>query len=139
MLKMLLYILLVNSLLLSAPISDDISLKVAKNTFVKYHESKNIYNFDLKNIDIIKSDDKSIIHIYQLNPTGFIIVSLEDKSVPVLAYGFESNFKLENMPTNLSYIMNLYKSEINQLKLSNTERSVEIQEQWNDKRSDKNI
>ena len=105
MLKILLYILLINSLLFSAPISDDISLQVAKNTFIKYHESKNVNNFDLKNIDVIKSGDESIIHIYQLNPTGFIMVSLEDKSVPVLAYGFESNFKLDNMPTNLTYIM----------------------------------
>ena len=100
MLKILLYILLFNSLLLSAPISDDISLQVAKNTFIKYHKSKNINNFDLKNIDIVKSGNESIIHIYQLNPTGFIMVSLEDKSGPVLAYGFEAKFKLKNMATN---------------------------------------
>ena len=132
MLKMLLYILLINSLLFSAPVSNQIALTIAKNTFSKYHESKDVNNFDLKNIDVIKSGDESIIHIYQLNPTGFIMVSLEDKSVPVLAYGFESNFKLENMPTNLTYIMNLYKSEINQLRLSNTERSSDAEEQWND-------
>ena len=132
MLKILLYILVLNSLLFSMPVSDDISLKVAKNTFIKYHESKNINKFDIKNINVIKSDGEPIIHIYQLNPTGFIMVSQEDKSVPVLAYSFESNFKLENMPTNLTYIMNLYKSEINQLRSSNTGRSVEVQEQWND-------
>ena len=132
MLKILLYILVINSLLFSAPVSDDIALKVAKNIFIKYHESKSINNFDLKNIDVIKLENEPIIYIYQLNPKGFIMVSLEDKSVPVLAYGFESNFKLENMPTNLTYMMDLYKSEINQLRLSNTERSSEIQEEWND-------
>ena len=131
MLKIL-YILVINSLLFSAPISDDTSLKVAKNTFIRYHESKNINNFDLKNIDVIKSENEPIIYIYQLNPSGFIMVSAEDKSTPVLAYGFDSNFKLDNMPTNLVYIMNLYKSEINQLRLSYTESSPEVQEQWND-------
>ena len=131
MLKMLLYILLINSLLFNAPVSNQTALTIAKNTFSKYHKSKDVNNFDLKNIDIIKLGNESIIHIYQLNPTGFIMVSLEDKSVPVLAYGFESNFKLENMPTNLTYIMNLYKSEINQLRLSNTERSSDAEEQWN--------
>ena len=130
MLKLSFYILIINSLLLSAPISNNIALEVAKNTFTRYHQSKNINNFDLKNIDIIESEGEAIIHIYQLNPTGFIMISLEDRSRPVLAYGFESNFKLENMPTNLTYIMNLYKSEIIQLKLSNQERSIEVQEEW---------
>ena len=65
MLKILLYTLLINSMLLSAQISDDISLEVAKNTFIRYHESKNINNFDLKNIDIIKSENEPIIYIYQ--------------------------------------------------------------------------
>ena len=83
---------------LSAALADEeISLKVAQNTFVKYHSSKNIDEFNIKSIDIIKNQNDPLIKIYQLNPTGFIMVSLEDKTLPVLAYGFESNFKLVDM------------------------------------------
>ena len=132
MLKILLYTLIINALLFCAPVSDDISLEVAKNTFIKYHPSRNLDDFGFKNIDVIESNEEEIIHIYQLNPTGFIMVSLDDKAVPVLAYGFESNFILENMPENLNYIMDLYKNEINDLRNSNIERSLDIQEKWNE-------
>ena len=41
------------SLLSAALIDDQISLKVAQNTFIKYHPSKNIEKFNIKSIDII--------------------------------------------------------------------------------------
>ena len=75
------------SLLSAALVDEQISLKVAQNTFIKYHPSKNIDEFNIKSVDIIKDQDESLIKIYQLNPTGFIMVSLEDKTLPVLAYG----------------------------------------------------
>ena len=131
MLRILLYILTISSLIFSATISNELALTVAQNTFVKYHKSNNINNFNLRNIDIIESEGEAIIHIYQLNPKGFIMVSLEDKSIPVLAYGFESNFKLDNMPTNLNYMMELYENKINQLKSSNEDRSSEVENEWN--------
>ena len=73
------------SLLSAALIDDQISLKVAQNTFIKYHPSKNIDEFNIKSIDIIKNQDDPLIKIYQLNPIGFIMVSLEDRTLPVLA------------------------------------------------------
>ena len=47
MLNILLYILVVSSFVFSAPVSNDIALQVAQNTFIKYHESKNIDNFEI--------------------------------------------------------------------------------------------
>ena len=119
------------SLLSAALIDDQISLKVAQNTFIKYHPSKNIEKFNIKSIDIIKNLEDPLIKIFQLNPTGFIMVSLEDKTLPVLAYGFESNFKLVDMPENLSYIINLYKNQIIDARNSNSPRSQEIESEWN--------
>ena len=131
MLKILLYISVVVSFVFSAPVSNDTALQVAQNTFIKYHESKNINNFDLKKIDTIDLEGEPVINIYQLNPKGFIMVALEDKSTPVLAYGFDSEFKLENIPTNLSYMMDLYKNKMDELRSSNAERSSEVEEEWN--------
>ena len=110
--KILTYILIIISLVLGEPISNDIALNVAKNTFIRYHQSKNIENFKIKNIETLSSDDIPLIYIFQLQPKGFIMISADNKATPVLAYGFESNFKLEQMPSNLSYIINYYKEGI---------------------------
>ena len=114
----LVYILIIISFALAEPVSNDIALNVAKNTFIRYHQSKNIENFKIKNIDILSSDNIPLIYIFQLQPKGFIMISANNKATPVLAYGFESNFKLDQMPSNLSYIINYYKEGINSLRLS---------------------
>ena len=110
MFRILFIYIIVLSSLFGAQVSTNTSLLIAERTFAEYHPSRDVNNFSLKNIDIIKSDNTPLFYIYQLEPVGFIIVSAEDKSMPVLAYGFESNFKLENMPSNLNYIINLYKN-----------------------------
>ena len=40
---------------------------------------------------ILQRDGKSLIYIFQLEPVGFIMVSADDASYPVIAYSTESN------------------------------------------------
>ncbi len=136
--KIFINILLILSFAFSAHVSQELSLEVARNIFSKYHESRNLDNFSIKKIDLITDDESTLIYIYQLNPTGFIMVPADDKVTPVLAYGFDSNFKLENMPGNLTDVVNAYKQDIIELKSMNQERSIEVQEEWNNILSDNN-
>ena len=113
----------------TASVDNESSLKVAKNIFKQFSESKNLADFNVDNVDIIKSDsDQNLLYIYNLNPTGFIIVSGSNRSLPCLAYSFESNFSLE--PTPVQEIIGTYKREIIQ-QLNNVEPvRQDIQENW---------
>ena len=122
---------------LSAQIDRGQARKVAHNVFNKYKAENNLNQFKVSNLNILSTDDNSpLIYIFNLDPTGFVIVSSENKTLPYLAYSFESQFKLDNMPTNLSSLIDLYKTEIMNCRLSNTPRSSEIESMWNNYLSD---
>ena len=111
-------------------IDENISLLIAKNAFGKLHPSKNINNFLIKDIKTINHEDIPLFYIYNLEPKGFIIVSAEDNALPVLGYGFESNFRLENMPSNLTYLLDVYKTELIVLRDSEETPPLSIKEEW---------
>ena len=115
----------------AAQIDANTSLNVAKKIFGKFHDSRNQDNFIVRDYDIIKDDISPLFYIYHLEPKGFIIISAEDKAGPILGYGFENNFKLENMPSNLTYMIDLYKNQIIHLRESNEERSTDVINEWN--------
>tara|TARA_B110000116_G_scaffold211550_1_gene187426 strand:+ start:344 stop:1879 length:1536 start_codon:yes stop_codon:yes gene_type:complete len=122
----------------AAQIGVDTSINIAKNVFTKFHDSRNQENFILRDYDIIGDDISPLFYIYHLEPKGFIIISAEDKASPVLGYGFEHNFRLNNMPSNLTYIINLYKNQIINLRESNNERSLDVINEWNEYLSNDN-
>ena len=119
------------SIVFSANVTDDTSLLVAKNIFREFHDSQNQNNFKIKNYDIISDEISPLLYIYHLDPKGFIIISAEDKAYPLIAYGFEHDFKLENMPSNLTHVIDTYKNQIVILRDSNEERSSDIINEWN--------
>ena len=124
------YIIMI-SIVFSANVTDDTSLLVAKNIFREFHDSQNQNNFKIKNYDIISDEISPLLYIYHLDPKGFIIISAEDKAYPLIAYGFEHDFKLENMPSNLTHVIDTYKNQIIILRDSDQERSSDIINQWN--------
>ena len=63
-------------------------------------------------MQIIKLDNIDLIYLFHLYPIGFVLVPTDDRVTPILAYSFESDFISENIPGNLSYIINQYKSKI---------------------------
>lgn len=62
---------------------------------------------------ILQRDGKSLIYIFQLEPVGFIMVSADDASYPVIAYSTESNYQSENQPDNFSAWIKGYADQIN--------------------------
>ena len=116
----------------SANVTQHNSLSVAKNIFKQFSETKDINDFNIKSVDVIKSDsDLNLMYIYNLNPRGFIIVSASNKSLPCLAYSFESDFSLTNMPTPVQEIMGTYKREITDQLESSIPAREDVQEKWN--------
>ena len=121
----------------SADIDNDKAYKIALNVFNEFKAETNSNEFKVAKLEIITSDDKTpLLYIFNLEPTGFVIVSSEDKTLPYLGYSFDSQFKLENMPENLNSLIDLYKREIIDHKSSSEPRNSEIQELWENYLSD---
>ena len=74
--------------------------KIAANAFAKLDNNKNIVNFQVKEVLTVYSDDIIAFYIVNFKPTGFIILSASDATMPILGNSTESNFLLENLPRN---------------------------------------
>ena len=78
-------------------VSSDRALQVAENVFIQYHESHDLNNFLVSQLEEITSDYGTLIYLYHLEPIGFILISGHDSAVPSLGFSFESEFKLDGM------------------------------------------
>ncbi|WP_294556737.1 C10 family peptidase [uncultured Bacteroides sp.] len=61
---------------------------------------------------------------------GFVIVSGEDVTLPVLAYSFENKFKAEDMPVNLKEWLAELRRQINDVRKKNVTTSTETAQSW---------
>ena len=57
--------------------------------------------------------------IFNLENSGFILISADNLISPVLGYGFENNYISYDIPSNINYLFNLYSNELENQKLIN--------------------
>ena len=113
----------------SVSVSEQNSLKVAKNIFKQFSETKDINDFLVSHMEIIKSDkNQNLFYIYHLDPIGFIIVSASNRSLPCLAFSFESHFSME--PTPVQEILGTYKREITEQLDNPSPVQTKIKDKW---------
>jgi len=66
------------------------------------------------------------------NPAGgWVMISGEDTSLPVLAYSNTGSFEVKGMPENIKYFMNSYRSDMKTLRSYNLARNERIEKAWN--------
>lgn len=68
---------------------------------------------------------------------GFVIVSGEDTTYPILGYATEGLFESGQMPDNLTHWLRFYEEEITYAAGVNEEATAEIKQQWADLLSDR--
>ena len=117
------------SIIFSHEISLSTSLKVAENVFAEFSNS-NKNNFNVKDVEIIKSDDVNLIYVYHLSPSGFILVSADDRSAPYIGYSFNNNFKADNMSSNFSFVINSYKNSIKRKIEEDNVQDLSVSDMW---------
>ena len=71
-----------------------------------------------------------LIYIYKLSPVGFVIVSGNNSTMPILGYSFTENFADNGRPIQLDYLFNLYQEEISDIVENDTPPTPEFQELW---------
>lgn len=109
MIKILICLLFMVSLGQSKTIKSEEVLKAGKKLL--FHSA--IFNLETRHPDelfALKSDSifpindntngRTIAHVLQLEPTGFVVLSNDDRINPVLAYSKESQFWTEDVPQN---------------------------------------
>ena len=119
-----------SGLLLGAKVQLDIAEIVARSVHLEHSNLHDGSEFILSGVETIKNEDLDLIYIFHLIPEGFIMVPADNQAVPNLAFGFEHAFESSDMPSNLQYIMNQYKTELIDMLTNQATPDSEISSQW---------
>ena len=116
--------------LIAKPVDVDAAYRVAGNIYAERSNTGTLDGFDVISMETIKGDKSNLIYIFQINPIGFIMVSGDDRVQPLLAYSFDNNFILENMPVNLSWMMDSYKDMVKYVIESDQSATEKVNAEW---------
>lgn len=120
----LLFIFILTISLFAASVSESVAITTTQNFINSRSE---IYS--INNVQTYEEDSNVFVYIFKLNPRGFVLISGDDVAMPVLGFSFENNFS-DDMPIQVDYLLNVYKSNIEDAIENNTSPSQEINDQW---------
>ncbi|MDD5530649.1 MAG: C10 family peptidase [bacterium] len=125
-----LVVLFSGNFLFASPVSIQTAEKVAKNW---YYDKGNITKSEISvTNNFVESNAKgNVFYIFNFNPGGFVIVSAEDATVPVLGYSFEGQYTTNNHPIQFDEWMNNYKEQIIYAREHITKAPRQNADQWN--------
>ncbi len=119
-----------SSTLLAKKVDLNSAKQVALNLFSeKSYMSKNM--IEIKETIPVYYKDELVFRIFNFYPNGFVIVSAEDNTIPILGYGTDINFSFEEIPPGLNCLLDEFKKEIAYAKKNEIKPSKEISEKWN--------
>lgn len=129
------YILILLSALLFSSISQakNIDSSTSKTVARNYFALKGQAILPTKEFDVVienKFNQNITYYIYGFNDGGFVIVSGDDSTIPILGYSLKSKFQEDNIPPALQDLLNHYSEQINYSIESKTE-NVENLKLWN--------
>lgn len=94
-----------------------------------YNKEKSLVS--VKEILPIKSEDLSTtLYVVNINPTGFLVISASDATIPVLASSDKSNFSLDQIPPQLKFLFDYYGRQIRKVEKQNIKASPDIKNEW---------
>ena len=132
--------LFVSFLLLSSLslIAKKVDLQTAQNVgLAYYYEHVNLFApVELKELNVSSIHTEffnslPIYYVFNINNSGFVIVSADDNAIPVIGYSYESDFKANDLPENLTYWLSGVKKTILDAITNNISATAEIQDSWN--------
>ena len=122
------FLILLSSILLSAPIQQDDVIKVAKNVIFEF------FKIDPSNLiidDIIKiGHQKTNLYIINFSSNGFAIISADDRVFPILAFSIDNKINFENIPMQLLEVIDSWQEGIEYIINNNISASISIEAEW---------
>src|ERR1035438_2002856 len=88
---------------------------VAANFYTQHYNS--FHHTSLKSISVsetfeIKDNGETVFYAFNMVNNGFIMVAADDIVRPILGYSFESTYSDQNLPPQLTGLINNYKKQI---------------------------
>ena len=113
-------------LIIASSVSIDDVITITNN-FINERSSE-----DLKIIDISleKSENIDFFYIVDIFPSGFILVSANKNSVPIIGFSFKNNLNLNQLPPQLERIIKSYKKNIEEIILNEISSNIYIENLW---------
>lgn len=102
--------------------------KFANETHLLFKGS--IADFQILNEIIKVSNNLPVYYIFNLSNSSYVIVAADDLVFPILGYSLESGWSNENLPPSLVGWMSDYITEINAIRSSRLDNSIEFQKYW---------
>jgi len=90
-------------------ISQESAEIVAKNW---YNEKQGITDAEISNVIIEEIDSIKLFYVFNFVEGGYAIVTAEDNAPPILGYGAEDTYQLENHPPQFDWLLENYKQQI---------------------------
>ncbi|MCD4791254.1 MAG: Spi family protease inhibitor, partial [Bacteroidales bacterium] len=105
--------LIVSSLLYAAPVTIETAKQVAMNLFLERYDG-NVENMVIFETFIEKENSENIYYIFNFNQPagGFVIVSADDATVPVLGYSFVHIYEPTGHPVQFDDMLSSYREQI---------------------------
>ncbi len=122
-------ILIIPSMVYSAAVTRITAEQVATNWYSERNENAS-NDFEIVESFIEKENAENIYYIFNFDKTGFVMVSADDATIPVLGYVFKHNYTLENHPPQFDAMLANFKEQIVFAKENNLSASKEAQDEW---------
>lgn len=113
--------------------------KVKQVALNKYkREFKSSDDTSVKELMPYMVENDTLFYIVNIDD-GFIMVSADDVTIPILGSSNNGNYNKDNMPPALEYLMRCYSEEIKYLKKNNIKATDQIKNQWKELETQTNL
>lgn len=117
--------------LFAATVNLKVAIEVAKN-FYYAHNGVMLPTSDISIAGIITEGADTTYYIFNYSSKkGFLILSAEDVTVPVIGYSFEGSYDKNNVPSQLEWLLEEYHNQIKTVKAQNKIQPLPVNKEWN--------
>ncbi len=132
--KLLIVFVLITFQSFAGIVPENIARTVAKNFFnAQYSSLKGIEikNLSIDNTIITSYHNQVVYYIFNFKDYGFVQVAADDAAYPILAYNLSKQINNETSAANYNAWMEMYKKQIEAIRIQKLEPSSEIYTLWN--------
>ena len=128
--KIIIIIGILVSFLMSKTVELEMAQRVASNIYAERSNAGSLEGLNVRSVETLKDDSKTLMYLFHLDPTGFILVPSDDRVTPMLAYGFDNPFVMEQMNSNASWMIDAYKSMVKSVISMNESATEKVNAEW---------
>lgn len=107
-----------------------VTLDYAKNVATKWYKHYSSYrtsDFTISNTYVSTYEGTTTFYTISFTDGGFVLVSADDATLPILGYSSDGSIDMANLPANVAYWLNGYSKQIKNIVDANLSNSSTIQ------------